>query len=74
MRRIIKSIDKLFLRAINKLFEPVNKNKMERLELENTTVEVVKQKAAELKAVRWYFDQGNNKGTILYLKDETVIF
>lgn len=47
---------------------------MEKLELENTNVEVVKQKAAELKAVRWYFDQKTNKGTILYLKSETVIF
>ena len=67
-------LDKIFLRAINKLFEPVKNNKMEKLELENTNVEIVKQEAARLKAVRWYFDQKKNKGTIFYLKDETVIF
>ena len=71
---MINRLDKLFLRAINKLFEPVNKNKMEKLELENTNVEIVKQKAAELKAVRWYFDKKTNRGTIFYFKDETVIF
>lgn len=64
-------LDKLFKNLIYKLFQKV---KMEKKEFENIDLARLKAIAESYNTVRWYYDEEEKKGTIIYDKQDEVIF